>query len=183
MKLFEVKHLSPSNSCESAFNSYPKDQIIRLIEDCSSCQMASICAILNNFFASYMGPLLSMLISSYLSGLFLMFVGFFILLNKKFQKHPYSLIGWACICNAIGFFLRYSNFLVCFFDLPWLFQLSVDPYYYLVNGTVHPIMIWNKFQSIYISWKIVSYISIYLNLAANSLIFIDLYLTIRNPFY
>ena len=124
-----------------------------------------------------------MFVSSYLSGFILTLVGFFILLHKKFQKHPYQLIGWACVYNAIGFFLRYSNFLVCFLDLPWLFQLSIDPYYYLVNGTSHPIMIWNKFQSIYISWKVVSYISIYLNLAANSLIFIDLYLTIRNPFY
>jgi hypothetical protein len=39
------------------------------------------------------------------------------------------------------------------------------------------------FETVYYSWKLLTTVSAYLTLAANSLVFIDLYLTIRNPFY
>lgn len=39
------------------------------------------------------------------------------------------------------------------------------------------------FETVYYSWKLLTTISAYMTLASNSLVFIDLYLTIRNPFY
>ena len=47
-------------------------------------------------------------ISSYISGITLMIAGFFILLNKKFKKHPYPLIGLALLFEASYFFSRYG---------------------------------------------------------------------------
>jgi hypothetical protein len=50
---------------------------------------------------------------SFLSGLSLGITGFYLILSPKFKKHPYQLIGMACLFQASYFFSYFDIFQVC----------------------------------------------------------------------
>ena len=113
------------------------------------------------------------------SAIFLMFIGFFLLLNKRFSKHPYPLIAAAMLLNAAYFCALYSNFLICKFHM-YKYSIQIIP------------KLWNDryfvdfdeiFQHMVVSWKLITIVTSVLDITINSLIFLDLDLTITNPFY
>ena len=117
------------------------------------------------------------IIISTLSGLCLAIIGFFFLLNKKFKKHPYSLFAYACLLQSVYFFCHYSNFLICLLNL----SLSLEWSKFNFNPDYEDIFF--SFKTLLIMWKTICISMTYMQLTANSIIFIDLYLTLKNPFY
>ena len=57
-------------------------------------------------------------------------VGSFILLNKKFDKHPYPLMGWACLAQAIFY---YNLCEVQIFYNCKLYKIVTWPFYFVVG--------------------------------------------------
>lgn len=57
-----------------------------------------------NYYPCHTGWSKALFISKIISAISLTIVGTFILLHKKFSKHPYPLMGWACIAQAIFYY-------------------------------------------------------------------------------
>jgi hypothetical protein len=60
----------------------------------------------------------------YISAMFLAFTGFYFLLRKKFNKHPYQLFGWACLFHAAYFASYFEIFFVCTIQAERSFAVS-----------------------------------------------------------
>ena len=79
------------------FNDYEYDI---LINNCFRCNSNSICDAYDGT-VSKRSSLKTWIF--YSSAGSLMFAGFFILLNKKFKKHPYPMIAWSCLIESINY--------------------------------------------------------------------------------
>ena len=116
-----------------------------------------------------------------------MAVGLFILLNKKFKKHPYPLIGLALLFESTYFFARYANLFVCNTGMYLFFAYNYDFAQDILTGSkLFQTSLEFKQESLTIllsSWKFITFTSMYVQITANSIIFYDLYLTLNNPFY
>ena len=64
-----------------------------------------------------------------ISCIMLTFVGFFILLNKKFHKHPYQLIGLALIFQAMVYYAEWAVFFIFPLNLHYIATI----YRYSIN--------------------------------------------------
>lgn len=90
-----------------------------MIQDCYGCRYYYVQLLINSFLASTNKELFYMeIILSQISSLFLTAVGFFILLNKKFSKHPYPLLALALIFQAMVFQGQYLMYFVLPMKMP-----------------------------------------------------------------
>ena len=134
------------------------------------------------------------------SGLFLAFTGFYLILNKNFRHHPYPMIGTACLFQAAYFFSYFDIFVVCKSNLIEYHAYNIGIWTSIKESGPYGVIEWLNYSSwmaanftpeikylifkqFIISWKVMVITFTYLHLGANSVIFIDLYLTLRNPFY
>ena len=115
----------------------------------------------------------------------------FILRHRKLQwKHPYPFIAFACLAEATMNFLNFVEDLPCYKPIPWLFNASLGLPWYLASGGSRTAF--NNIESpedMYIAMKLITNfnlyiydVAMYLDFHFNSIIFIDLYLAIKNPF-
>ena len=104
----------PDYTCVGAFDpTYSQDITTRLVDDCELCVSNYMCSFVETAFEDDWIQSLLFTICSMLSGFFLTAVGMFILMNKKFNKHPYPVIAIACLLNGCNFAFRYSNYQIC----------------------------------------------------------------------
>ena len=87
--------------------------------------------------------------------------------NNWIENHAYNVGLWTSILHAgpimgIKEWLPYDTWMANHFNPEWKYKI---------------------FKQFIISWKVMVITLTYLHLGANSIIFIDLYLTLRNPFY
>ena len=113
-----------------------------------------------------------------LSGISLSVIGFYLLLGKSFKKHPYRLLALACIFESALFLNWTKRISIVQFRLHKIFILTWHggdlSDYSLIYGTL---------KKFIISWKIIFAVLLQLTIITNGLIYIDLYLTLINPFY
>ena len=89
-------------------------------QNCYQCQYNDLCLGYSNYYGTEYSVKLVNRIVALVSGLFLTFVGLFILGHRNFKgKHPYYLIGLACTFEAQMYSIEfYSNF-ICSYDMPF----------------------------------------------------------------
>ena len=135
-----------------------------------------------------------------LSGILLSLVGFYMMLGTKFQQHPYPLIGFACLVHGGYYFSQVQFLTVCYFNVFNRVEYRrgfFDSMY--TSGLLQAVQLMygpnkKKFISnpnsryrVYIevlnSWTITKQSLMMLQVFINCLIFVDLYLTLRNPFF
>ena len=135
------------------------------------------------------------------SGCFLSVAGFYLLLNKKFKKHPYPMIGMACLFQAAYFFSYFDIFSICEYGLIEGLGYNLGLWKMMSSqGIIEGFSAWSNygkwkeeyftpedsyriFVNYIISWKVKVITLTYLHLCSNSILFIDLFLTLKNPFY
>lgn len=118
----------------------------------------------------------------------LAFIGFFLLLNRKFQKHPYWLISIVSLIESTLLFgnVDYSIFII---DSPYLWALSISPFHWIVNpspnwsGYPNHHTLWKSMNVLFTSVKFQVLLFQVLCALCNCLIFYDLYIIMVNPFY
>lgn len=136
---------------------------------------------------------------SIVSGISIMFVGAFLLLNRNFGKHPYPLLAWTCIIQSFYYFSKYVIITDCFFDKYTALSKTLGLFSALYeHGFVQGIELilgssytWiRNYPEEYITsvrWAFFAfwhfqYDSNIMDVAMNTLIFLDLYWTIQDPF-
>ena len=86
------------------------------VQKCLSCVKESECGalgfVLNN-------------LAQYFTGSILMLVGFYMWLNKKFQKPPYPLLAWTLIMQSFFFFALCANQTPCY---PGIYLLNLKSF-------------------------------------------------------
>ena len=60
-------------------------------------------------------PFVDIIVCS-ISGTALMFVGFFMMSRPKFRQHPYKIMYWACLMEAMWYYVTSVALLECFND-------------------------------------------------------------------
>jgi hypothetical protein len=122
------------------------------------------------------------------SGIGLTFTGFYLMLNKKFNKHPYPMIAFTCIIES----LQYTNSMIqpimCFLPLPEIWAASIKPVEMILTyfGYSHgnePQFMYDTLRAQIVLWKVISFLVQITLVLVNSLLFLDLYLITQNPFY
>ena len=122
-------------------------------------------------------------------------------MHPKFKKHPYRLIAAVCLVIGSLFLSQYQlsilyNTRILEFQLKSIYFWSVM-YHKGVNHAVWSIFFEDHWvrnnitleQSYYvvyldlITWKQIDFISLFTTLLLNCLLFLDIYLVLRNPFY
>ena len=88
--------------CQSAF---PDDSQLHQFISCLHCIDVRDCKDVTNQFVR--------VISTLASGLLLFFTGFYLLYHKKFAKHPYKLLAYTCLAEALTFLYICSRSFVC----------------------------------------------------------------------
>ena len=134
-----------------------------------------------------------------ITSIFLAFVGLFIWTNKKFQKHPYPLIAWTSIIQSFYFCSLTINSYQCvpkMFDLnvrslrmlPTLWEKGISSgfkYWWSPQFLSSPdqlpsyLLVFEYYYNMYYYGTIISQ---NLDLMMNTLIFMDLYFSLKNPF-
>ena len=92
----DLNYWMVAGRCDSSFSNYTESEQIRYRNDCNECKINSLCL---GQYSLFMDSFICSMISSAV----LCFVGFFILFNKKFKKHPYPWLGIACLADAAAF--------------------------------------------------------------------------------
>ena len=123
-------------------------------------------------------------------------MGFFFLLNPKFKKHPYPLFAYATLFQSIYFLIYQSVNLICPLDMPWFASKWITlPQDMIKLGPLKGLGLWidtpevdvdqkyRIFILLFAVWRSLIVTSTFLYMTGNSIIFIDLYLTLRHPFY
>jgi len=126
-------------------------------------------------------------------------VGFTILSDKHLAEHPNKIIAYTCLCDAFNYFQYASRHVTCGFNyVEWLskfFAVTVqqpinyllrwplfelDPYFLgcFSRFGVFPTTSSIQVMSFYAIVKTVNYMSLFLN----TVIILDLYMVIKNPF-
>ena len=127
------------------------------------------------------------LVVALISSLSLMAVGMFLFTHPKFKgKHPYSLILTATLFEASLYLMTtYKNY-TCGLHWPWFLSVTSGLPSLATGSTLGDIA---SFERQYSSLKILQSLqkfsysySLNMNLLTNSIFFVDLYLTIKNPF-
>ena len=131
-----------------------------------------------------------------------MFVGFFLLVNKKFKGvHPYGLYAGACLSQALVHFNAYNFKITCdMMPKMLLWSTGLIPTILDRIGTSDGFLSWFNFEEwiqvntstkmqfrasnvLLYDWSGLKVMFLNINIILNSLVFVDLFLTIRNPFY
>lgn len=109
-----------------------------------------------------------------------MAVGFYLMRSKHFRKHPYPLLALACIFES-GFTFNWSQkYAIVVFKLHKIFLLSQ---WQNAGDLSNYEEIYASLKLLLISWKVCFATLLIMNIVTNGLIYIDLYLTLKNPFY
>jgi hypothetical protein len=117
-------------------------------------------------------------IPSAISALTLLSFGVYIMMNKKTQMHPYPLISWICITDSYLFYYFWvylAQSIVLCYDYPFAVLSYVKQYERCWFNQILAI-------SMTILNKILVTPLIVFNLTLNTLLFHDLYFTLKNPF-
>lgn len=131
------------------------------------------------------------------SGLVLLVVGLYLLSGKKFKLHPYPLMGLACICQGLEMTMFDDVNDMCEFHIPLIFVWtrsifqwsSVEDFkqWITLNNYIDVTLKWQQAYNLEDVMRLTHSITFTyastLNNLINSLLFMDLFLTIRNPFY
>ena len=136
---------------------------------------------------------------SILSGISIMIVGGFLLFHHKFKKHPYPLLAWTCIIQSFYYFSKYVIITDCFYDkyttlaktlglIASLMDHGIIKTAQLISGSSYEwIQYYPEYYIASVQWAFIAfwhfqYDSNVLNVSMNTLIFLDLYWTIQDPF-
>ena len=110
----------------------------------------------------------------------------YIFVNKRFHRHPYPFIALSCLSEGLMYnMMFYPNF-TCQFNLPWLLTRTKAVFKLIYQPWDEATSIQQDYKSLLtlqFCQKFMYEISGLLNLFFNSIVFIDLYLTIKHPFY
>lgn len=149
------------------------------IEFCYQCRLDLVTrTVLNGFYDEQKYISWLQLALQHLSGLSLMFMGLYLLLGTNFKKHPYPLLAWACIFESALFFNWSQKLAVIQFKLHKILAVS------LYGGDLSDFRItYECLKKLILCWKVLFATLLQLNIVTNGLIYIDLYLTLKNPFY
>ena len=115
------------------------------------------------------------LIINLVSTLSLLTVGLIFIYNRKFKKHPYPLLGYTCLAEAFVYCTMHTKAFSCVIKIWEVFDLTVsnfDPYF--EAATKIPFFGLNAGITIF---------ALNLSVTLNALVYLDLYLTLKNPFY
>ena len=141
------------------------------------------------------------IVLSTISSFSLLLVGMFLLLHPNFKKHPYRLIAYTCLFEASVFCGQFNNVFIDYFQQYVYFARSSEIFKLLVTGQfskmLHFLSLssemkdeWVTYSTIYewhqafmVLFKSITYFSIIVNICLNSFLMLDLYLTLKNPFY
>ena len=126
-----------------------------------------------------------------------MLVGFFLRYDRKFRDHPYPIISSAIFLQAIYYSLHYVNYQLCnsfcvrllcntitfsqalFNDGPIGAFRTLSEGGYECSASFE----YEVFMGLHYMQNIFEVVSTYGCITLNSVLFIDLYLTLRNPFF
>lgn len=118
-----------------------------------------------------------------------MFVGFFMMSRPKFRQHPYKIMYWACLMEAMWYFVTSMALLEC--NQPTLtlggWQLALTEkvfgYYNLVEEDNSSLSQFTYFFRLVALWSTCIFaFAIMSSIYLNTILFADLYLSIKNPF-
>lgn len=70
----------------------------------------------------------------FVTGLLLAAIGFFLILNKKFKRHPYRLLGGVCLIEGMQFNNIYNAMYPCYYPKLIWFQRWMIYYFFLFFG-------------------------------------------------
>jgi len=122
------------------------------------------------------------MVCSWVSAITLLIAGMFIMFNKKFNKHPYPLIATACLLNSMYFSARFSNVMMCKYQTFNYLKSSMDFLSDITGGLLPKVSLIKLYTVMQLTYKVMTLESSYLTITVNSFIFLDLWLTIKNPF-
>jgi hypothetical protein len=122
----------------------------------------------------------------WVSGILLMLVSFFILYNKNLKHHPYPLIGFACLTEAVFWFSQVTTESLCLIDAPKIEVETFDIPFNILKIKTNRLKNWKRYfdtlQFQLTRQKVMSLVSFELVMLSNYLIVVDLFWTIKNPF-
>ena len=199
------RRLSETFSCTNSFNTFCFDygissKSLRKVEDldfyedqyetiCHRCTLVEMDIMKSHDCQpdSYFPKLYA----KYVSATFLAFVGGFLVLRKKFRnKHPYPLLGWACLFQSIYYFnfVNSLDSLISFninYSFPPFLKLTrydlVDFQSTAINGEAHDSIVTMRLLAF--AMRIIGRLATNADLITHSFIILDLHLTLKNPFY
>lgn len=107
------------------------------------------------------------------------FTGLILYRHPQLQKHPYKIYALAIICEGIYFENLNSYQFLCRYDRASLLMRSIPQFTKIQSPETHYLILY-----ILISvWLYAFYLFLALMMVFNFIIYLDLYLTIKNPFY
>ena len=111
------------------------------------------------------------------SGLCLFLVGMYLLFNRNFKKHPYPMLGITCLAES-SWIYNFSQFNLIF--VAKIYKIFAFSLFFRMDDPkeLHFCMSFliKNYKVFFIACFQVTYV-------INGLIYLDLYLTLRNPFY
>ena len=103
-------------------------------------------------------------------------------MHPKFAKHPYKFIALACLSESLFYTMKAYNNFICTADFPYWLTLSLNyPFNQETHFTNEKIL--NSMILLAKSQKYMETLGIIMSVAFNGIVYIDLYLTLKNPFF
>ena len=154
-----------NGSCWDAFDQYPAGVRGQMIIDCRWCVNVASCDRFRNDWVWA-----SVFIMSYFSGVSLLVIGFYLKETSVFSKHPYPLIARSLMVQSMFYFCEFESGYACLVDYTQLFKSSFG---------------WDEqFVKEYFvrTDQFLTFQCMQMSLLLQTLVFVDLYLTLTNPF-
>ena len=112
--------------------------------------------------------------------LILMYTGFLMIFNKRLGMYPYKLVGLTCLAEAMLIFVKFTFNMMSTLSIPWFNIIQVKMTWLRnipgFNQIVYPIPL--RYFNFVHNWYAYDMLFI-----TNFVLCVDLYMSIRNPFY
>jgi hypothetical protein len=171
-----------STDCEQMF---PGNSL--LISECFKCMYTLTCKTADDYFANNHSHKVVNRFISYSSGVLLVVTGLFIITRKRFRVHPYPFIGIACLTESLFYQMNSYYNTICTLKFPVVFAFTSNlPL--IITGemtfeeAISPKELFDSLALLNTMEKYLFTFGIIANLVFNSIILIDLYLTLQRPF-
>lgn len=172
--------VTPSSSCHSIFTGMPNSDLLE--ENCYFCYIENFCTGVSEGTSEMNGAPDFLKIYGrkicFVESMLLITLGFYLFLKERYQKHPYKLISSTILVEAALYFATATNpdVLHCL-DLSNLLSLTVIGK--RIDSSKERLWYANLIKEL---WRLQVLGLEIASVLFNAALFLDLYLTLRNPF-